>query len=87
MNIKEQENQLSFGLNIRILLNVLLYVGLVAFVVYQLYLAGRTSSVPIVSGVVVPRLKVDNFESLTSSLKSTKPGLEVPPTTRVEPFD
>lgn len=87
MNIKEQENQLSVSLNLRTVVNIIAYLGLVAFIAYRLYLVSQVSGLPLVSGVAVPRLKVDNFDSLSLTLKATESVTPIGSASRPEPFD
>lgn len=87
MNIKEQENQLSVSLNLRIVINLIAFLALAAFMGYRLYVVSRLSTAPVVLGVVVPRLKISNFEELSLSSKATESGVPIAPVSGNEPFD
>ncbi len=86
MNIKEQESQVSVNLNLRIVVNIIAYLGLAGFMGYRLYLVSRLTT-PLVSGVVVPRLKTSNFELLSLPPKATESGVKTVPVSAKEPFD
>lgn len=87
MNIKEQENQLAVNLNLRIVVNIIAFLALAAFMGYRLYIVSRLSTIPVVLGVVVPRLKISNFEALSESLKASQSGAPAAPVFHNEPFD
>ncbi|MEK7525152.1 MAG: hypothetical protein AAB548_02155 [Patescibacteria group bacterium] len=87
MNIKEQENQLAVNLSLRIVINIVAFLALVAFMGYRLYVVSRLGTTPVVLGVAIPRLKVANFEALSEFSKSTESGVKVTPVFSNEPFD
>ncbi len=87
MNIKEQENQLAVNLNLRIVINIIAFLALAAFMGYRLYIVSRLSTTPVVLGVAVPRLKISNFEALSESAKASQSGAPAAPVSGKEPFD
>jgi|CXWL01.1.fsa_nt_gi hypothetical protein len=87
MNIKEQENQLVISLNLRIIINIIAYLSLAGFVGYRLYLVSRTTTIAVVSGIAVPRLKINNYEALSSAPQATASGVRRTPISDKEPFD
>lgn len=87
MNIKEQENQLSINLNLKIIINIIAYLCLAGFVGYRLYLVSRPTMAGVISGIAVPRLKISNFEALSIPPQITVPGVRRTPISDSEPFD
>lgn len=86
MTYKEDETQLTFNLNVKIFLSVLVQLITLAFLGYRLYLAGQANP-STVSRVVAPRLKVSNLEELSYTLKSTESGTKITPLSLTEPFN
>lgn len=79
---------MSLSINLRILVNVLVYSAFVGFIMLRLWSANtRPSLLEVSSGVSVPELKLDNFALLRQAIK-TKDSVPTGLTTgRVEPFD
>ncbi len=87
MNIKEQENQVSVNLYLRMAVNIIAYLVLAGLAGYRLYRVSRSNNTGPVTGVAVPKLKVDNFSELSGSPKATSSGTRNLQIIRGEPFD
>lgn len=86
MKPKEQENQLRFDLNFRIVFSVFVWLSLVGAVAFRLWSLRVVPSLSLVSTVTVPSLKQDNIATLRSSIKAPV-DTGVLPNVRPEPFD
>lgn len=88
MKPKEQENQLSLSLNLRIISNLLIYFIYIGFIGYRLWAVSKVPSLlQVSSGVSVPSLKVNNFAILKESVKIKDSSSSALPVVRPEPFD
>lgn len=88
MKPKEQESQLSLNINLRIFVNILVYLAFIGFIALRLWSANiRPSLLEVSSGISVPELKLENFALLKQSIKIKEPTFESKSVGRAEPFD
>lgn len=85
MNIKEQENQLSFTLKFEIILTIFMWSVLVIFVGYRLWLKTKPHQPGLTIMNNVPSIKQENVDILRASLKPVSQSNL--PLVRLEPFD
>ncbi|MBI1871849.1 hypothetical protein HYS10_00325 [Candidatus Collierbacteria bacterium] len=86
MKPKEQENQLRFDLNFRIIFSVFVWLSLAGAVAFRLWSLRAVPPISLVSTVAVPSLKQDNITTLRSSIKAPADA-GILPNVRPEPFD
>ena len=88
MTIKEKEDQLRLNLTIYIVVTVVLWVGLVTYIVFGLVSLREIPTLPLtVTTINVPGLKESNLGILRGSFKTEPSGSTTLPIIRVEPFD
>ncbi len=85
MNIKEQESQLVFNLNLQIALTALVWILVVGFIGFRLWQLRTLPESPLVLGSNVPTIRQANIDTLRSSIKQVT-GSNLP-VVRLEPFD
>ncbi len=85
MNIKEQENQLEFSLNMEIFFTIIIWFVFWGFIGFRLYRLRSITEVPITIGINVPTVKLSNLDILRASIKSVSTSNL--PVVRIEPFD
>lgn len=85
MNIKEQENQLSFTLKFEIILTIFIWTLLVGFMSYRLWMRSLPHEPGLSIMNNVPSIKQQNIDILRASLKPISQSNL--PVVRLEPFD
>lgn len=85
MNIKDQESQLVFNLNLQIGFTVLVWLLVVGFIGYRLWQLRTLPESPLILGTNVPTIRQANIDTLRSSIKQVT-GSNLP-VFRLEPFD
>ncbi len=85
MNIKDQENQLEFNLNLEIVTSIVLFLMFWGYIGFRLSKISSMSEPPLSIGINVPTIKQENLVLLRTSIKSISNSNL--PVVRIEPFD
>lgn len=87
MNIKEQENQLMMSMILRIVVSVLIWMGLMGYMINRLWGLEKTPTTSTIMVSNVPSIKQENLDILRESIKMASSSAFSLPIARPEPFD